>query len=173
MKKNIISALSTLLILLCCVTVFASGPRVVRVGAFDYYPAIFKDGDGMIKGIYVDALADIAQRENIRFEYVYGTWNEGLQRIKSGEVDLLTSVAFTPERAIFLDYAQQPLQTVWGELYTPPASDIDGIQTVQGKKIAVMKGDYNGWYFRELVKKFNLTCEFIEMASFEDIFKAV
>lgn len=173
MKKNIISALSSLLILLSCVTVFASAPRLVRVGAFDYYPAIFKDSEDTIKGIYVDALADIAQRENIRFEYVYGTWDEGLQRIKSGEVDLLTSVAFTPERANFLDYAQQPLQTVWGEIYTPPASDIDGIQTVQGKKIAVMKGDYNGWYFRELVKKFNLTCEFIEMASFEDIFKAV
>lgn len=173
MIKYTISALSILLVLLSCVPVFASEPRVVRVGASDYYPAIFKDNDGTIKGYYVDALADIAERENIRFEYVYGTWNEGLERIKSGEVDLLTSVAFTPERTKFLDYAKVPLQKVWGELYTALTSNIDGIRAVQGKKIAVMKGDYTGWYFSELLKKFEITCEFVEMAGFEDIFQAV
>ena len=127
----------------------------------------------MVKGFYVEALADIAQREEIRFEYIYGTWSDGLERIKSGEVDLLTSVAFTPERAKFLDYAKEPLQTVWGELYTPLASEIDGIRAVQGKKIAVMKGDYNAWYFSELMKKFDMTCEFVEMAGFDDIFQAI
>ncbi len=173
MKKYVISALGILLVLLSCIPVFAGEPRVVRIGAFDYYPAIFKDEDGAIKGFYVDALADIAQNENIRFEYVYGTWNEGLARIKSGEVDLLTSVAVTPERTKFLDYARQPLQTVWGELYVPSASEIDGIRAVQGKKIAVMKKDYNSWYFTELLKKFDISCEFIEMAGFDDIFKAI
>jgi len=44
---------------------------------------------------------------------------------------------------------------------------------VQGKKIGVMKEDFNGWYFSELLKKFDITCEFVEMAGFEDIFKAV
>jgi PAS domain S-box-containing protein len=173
MKIYILSALGLLLVLLTCIPVFAGEPRVVRVGAFDYYPAIFKDKDGMIKGFYVDAMADIAQKENIRFEYVYGTWNEGLERIKSGEVDLLTSVAVTPERTKFLDYARQPLQTVWGELYVPSASEIDGILAVQGKKIAVMKGDYNAWYFSELVKKFDISCEYVEIKGFDDIFKAI
>ena len=173
MKKYIIAALGLLLVLLSCIPLLAGEPRVVRVGAFDYYPAIFKDEDGVIKGFYVDALADIAQKENIRFEYVYGTWNEGLNRIRSGEVDLLTSVAFTPERAGFLDYSSKSLQTVWGELYTSLDSDIDGIRAVQGKKIAVVKEDFNGWYFSELLKKFHITCEFVEMAGFNEIFKAV
>ena len=173
MKKYIISALSLLLLLLSCNPLLAGEPRVVRIGAFDYYPAIFKDEDGAIKGFYVDALAAIAQKENIRFEYVYGTWNQGLERIKSGEVDVITSVAFTPERAKFLDYSKIPLQTVWGELYTPLDSEIDGIRSVQGKKIAVVKDDYNAWYFSELLRKFDITCEFVEMVGFEDIFKAV
>jgi PAS domain S-box-containing protein len=172
-KKYMVSALSILLVLLSCMSVMASETRVVRIGAFDYYPAIFKDKDGIIKGFYVDALTDIAQRENIRFEYVYGTWNEGLERIKSGQVDLLTSVPFTPERAKLLDFAKEPLQTVWGELYTPLASGIDGILAVRGKKIGLMKDDYNAWYFSEMVKKFDITCEFIEMADFDDVFKAI
>ena len=173
MKKYIVSILGLLLVLLSCIPLLADGPRVIRIGAFDYYPAIFKDEDGVIKGFYVDALAYIAQKENIRFEYVYGTWNEGLLRIRSGEVDLITSVAFTPERAKFLDYNSKPLQTVWAEIYTSPDSEIDGIRAVQGKKIAVMQGDFNALYFSELLQKFHITCEFIEMAGFDDIFKAV
>ncbi len=150
-----------------------SDPRVVRVGAFNYYPGIFRDQDGVVKGFYVDALADIAQRENIRFEYVYGSWSEGLERIKANEVDVLTSVAYTPERALFMDYAKTPLLTVWGELYAPISSDIDDIRQVQGKKIAVMKNDFNARHFIELVKKFDITCEFIEMPGFDDVFNAI
>jgi PAS domain S-box-containing protein len=152
---------------------YAADQRVVKVGAFNLYPAIFKDTDGAVKGFYVDALADIEQTENIRFEYVYGSWSKGLERIKTGEVDMLTSVAFTPERAEFLDYAKTPLLTVWGELYVPLSSDIDGILAVQGKKIAVMKNDFNARHFIELVKMFDITCEFIEMPAFEDVFKAI
>jgi len=173
MKKCLIAILGILLILLSCIPVMAAEPRIVRIGAFDYYPAIFKDKDGVIKGFYVDALADIEQRENIRFDYVYGSWNDGLERIKSGEVDLLTSVAITPERKKFLDYARTPVQTVWGELYTSQTSDIDGIHDVQGKKIAVMQGDFNGRYFIDLVGKFAIPCVFVELSDFNSIFKAI
>ena len=167
-------AFMTLLMSLVCSTVFcATAQTVVRVGAFNYYPAIFKDSDGVVKGFYVDALQAVGKRENIRFEYVYGSWSEGLERIKSGDVDLLTSVAYTPERAEFLDYATTPLLTVWGELYAPLDSDLDGIRVVGGKKIAVMKSDVNGGHFIELTKKFGLVCEFVELPDFEAVFKAV
>ena len=173
MKKTLITSLSIILLLLSCVPLLAGQPRVVRIGAFDYYPAIFKDKDGTIKGFYVDALAEIAEHEEIRFQYIHGTWKEGLESLESGEVDLLTSVAFTPERTKILDYGSQPLQTVWGELYTAPSSGIDGILQVQGKKIAVMSGDFNGSYFVDLVKKFDVTCEFVEMPDFNTIFQAI
>lgn len=173
MNKYIVSTLCMLLALMSYLALSAADQRVVRVGAFNYYPGIFKDTDGTVKGFYVDALADIEQRENIHFEYLYGSWSEGLERIKSGEVDLITSVAYTPERAEFLDYAKIPLLTVWGELYVPLSSKIDGISAVQGKKIAVMKNDFNARHFIELVKKFDITCEFIEVQGFDDVFKAV
>ncbi len=173
MRIYFVLILFVLTVFMSCTPLWAADQRVIRVGAFNYYPGIFKDTDGSVKGFYVDALADIAQRENIRFEYVYGSWSEGLERVKAGDVDLLTSVAFTPERAEFLDYVKTPLLTVWGELYVPLASEIDGIRAVQGKKIAVMKGDFNARHFIELVKKFDITCEFVEVAGFDDVFEAV
>lgn len=173
MNTYIAAVIGLLLVLLNGIPLPAAEQRVVRVGAFNYYPAIFKDREGAVKGFYVDALADLGQRENIRFEYVYGSWSQGLQRIKTGEVDVLTSVAFTTERAKFLDYGKTPLLTVWGELYVPLSSEIDGIRGVQGKKIAVMKGDINARHFIELVKKFDITCEFIEMPDFGEVFTAI
>ncbi|MDA8134692.1 MAG: PAS domain S-box protein [Desulfobacteraceae bacterium] len=169
----VLSAVGMILVLLSGISLEAAESRVVRVGAFNYYPGIFKDTDGVVKGFYVDALADIGQRENIRFEYVYGSWAEGLERIQSGEVDVLTSVAFTEERAGFLDYTVTPLLTVWAELYTTEASGIDGIREVQGKRIAVMEGDYNAGNFINLVKNFHITCDLVEKSGFDEVFKAV
>jgi len=145
----------------------------VRVGAFNYYPAIFKDSDGEIKGFYVDAFSEIARLENLEITYVWGSWNEGLERIRSGEVDLLTSVAFTVEREKFMDYCRVPLLTVWGELYAPFGSEIDGIREVAGTRVGVMKGDFNAANFIDLTRKFDIACSFVEYPDFEAVFVAV
>ncbi len=148
-------------------------PRIVRVGAFNYYPAIFKGADGVIKGFLVDALTEVAQRENIRFEYVYGSFSEGLERLKTGRVDVLTSIIYTPERATSMDYTKTPLLSEWGELYVPLKSDIDGIRDLQGKTVAVMKGDFNAAGFIDLAQKIGVSCRYVEVPGFEEVFKDV
>lgn len=70
--------------------------RIVKIGAFNYYPANFLDNDNVVKGFFVDAFKEIEKQENIKFEYIYGSWNENLERIKKGEIDLITSAAITP-----------------------------------------------------------------------------
>ena len=115
MKNNFLYLFISFFLLLALQPVFAATePVTVKVGAFNNYPVIFRDTDGVFKGMYVDLLTEIGKRENINFEYVLGTWNEGLDRIKTGEVEMLTSVGFTEERAQFMDYTKNPILTVWG-----------------------------------------------------------
>ncbi|MBJ6799880.1 PocR ligand-binding domain-containing protein [Geomonas sp. Red259] len=147
--------------------------QTVRIGAFNFYPGIFQAKDGSIQGFYVDTLAEIARREGWRVEYVYGDWADGISRVKNGEVDLITSVAWTSERAQFLDYGKVPLLTVWGELYVPRNSNLNSIKEVEGKRVAVMKRDFNGASFRNMVQKFGINCRFVEYGNFEEIFQAV
>ncbi|MBU1009697.1 MAG: transporter substrate-binding domain-containing protein [Bacteroidetes bacterium] len=168
MKKTIL-LLSSLFVLLSV----ASAQRVVKVGAFNFYPGIFKDSDGEVKGFYVDALTELGKLENIRFEYVYGTWDEGLERIKSGEVDVLTSVAHTEKRATYMDYSNTALLTVWGEVYIGAESEIKGILDLEGKTIAVMKSDFNGEYLRQLTGKMSINCTYTETADFEEVFRLI
>lgn len=151
----------------------ANAQEVVKVGAFNFYPAIFQDTDGIVKGYYVDALNELGKKENIQFIYVYGSWNEGLQRIKTGEVDLLTSVAITEERLNSMDYSETPLLTVWSEVYVNQRSEIHGILDLKGKSIAVMKSDVNGGYLKQLTQKLAVNCEFIETTDFEEVFKLI
>lgn len=173
-KKNILKCSLFLLLFFSCIQNFyAAEDGIVKVGAFQNYPVIFKDTDGSIKGFYVELLNEIALQENIHFEYIFGTWNEGLERIKNGEVDILTSVAFTPERAMYLDYCNNPILTVWGDLYERESSNTNGILEVSGKKIGVMNSDINAKNFQELTEKFGITCQFVEYQSYEDVFKAI
>ncbi len=172
-----------LFLLLACACGFSAFPstadaaarRLVRIGAFNYYPAIFLDTeeDGSVRGFYVDMLEDIARRENLRIQYIYGTWQEGLERLREGRVDILTSVAFTPERASFMDFGKVPLLTVWGEVYVDRSSRIDSLREMDGKKIAVMQGDYNGSNFIKHVQSFDFSCSFVEYANFDEVFQAV
>lgn len=151
----------------------SNAQKIVKVGAFNYYPAIFQDTDSLIKGFYVDALNELGKKENIKFTYVYGTWNEGLERIKNGDVDVLTSVAITKERLTFMDYSSTPILTVWSEVYVNSKSDIKGILGLEGKKIAVIKSDFNSDFLKRLTKKLNVNCSFIEAEDSEDVFRLI
>jgi PAS domain S-box-containing protein len=160
-----------ILFFLFAIIAIVQSKTVVKVGAFNFYPAIFRDVDGEIKGFYVEALNEFGKKEDIEFVYIYGSWNEGLKRIKTGEVDLLTSVAITEERLQFMDFSDIPLLTVWSEVYVKSKTNIQGILDLNGKTIAVMKSDYNALYFKQFAEKFSITCYFDETTDFDEVFK--
>ncbi len=164
--------LVTLIFIFLSANAFAD-TRTIRVGAFAYYPAIFKDSDGKIKGLYVDWLKEIARDNNWELEFVYGSWNEGLERIKTGEVDLLTSVAFTPERAQYMDYPSEPAITVWSEAYASKNSSLTSLFDMKNKTIAIMKNDFNAMAFKKLMSSFNLPCHYIEVPDFDEVLNLV
>ncbi|MDD2366016.1 MAG: transporter substrate-binding domain-containing protein [Desulfuromonadaceae bacterium] len=175
MKRFFVLIIVSLAFLTTALEAFASPDKLrkVRIAAFNFYPTVFQAKDGTIQGFYVDFLNEIAKREGWDVEYVYGSWSDGLARIKANEVDVLTNVAYNPERDKFMDYGVTPLLTVWAELYVPRDSTIESIQAVKGKKIAVMKKDFNAANFRNLVDKFEIPCQVVEYDNFDDVLKAV
>lgn len=146
---------------------------IIKVGAFDYYPAIFKDTDGEVKGFIVDMLKDVAKNENWKLEYIFGSWNDCLSKGKRGELDLLTSVAFTKERAEYFLYTKEEILTVWSEVYTSAESDIENIRGLEGKKIAIMRGDFNGRVLIDLLNSFKIRSDIVECVDFSTIFKMI
>jgi signal transduction histidine kinase/CheY-like chemotaxis protein/ABC-type amino acid transport substrate-binding protein len=161
------------LLLLALGRLDAAPARRVRVGIFPNPPATFMDANGQAQGFLVDILREEATREHWELEFVPGTWFDCLDRTRAGDLDLLPSVAHTPERDAYLDFGQVPSFTMWSILYAHPGARIHSILDVRGRKVGIMLGDVNGEHFKQLCAKFNIPCEFEEFGNQSDVLAAV
>ena len=71
---------------------------VVRVGVYENAQKFFTSASGQPSGIFIDIIDHIAKKEGWEITYVPGTWGEGLDRLKKGEIDLMPDVAYTADR---------------------------------------------------------------------------
>ncbi len=161
------------MVLLGVANLEAAPRRVVTVAVFPHAPALSMGEDGTARGFYADMLREVAAREDWELRFLPGTFQEGLDRVRAGQADLHTSVAFTPARALYLDYGKESSFTVWSILYSHPKAAIHTVLDVLNRRIGLMRGDVNGDHFRELVAKFNLEVTYVEYGSFEDVMRAV
>ena len=155
------------------VSLQAAPRHVVKVGVFPHAPAISMGEDSKARGFYVDMLQEVAARENWELRFVPGTWQEGYDRVRSGEVDLIASVAYSRERDVFLDYGKESSFMVWSILYAHPGSGILTVMDARDRRIALMRGDMNGMHFQQLCAQFNIPATYLEFGNFEDVMRAV
>jgi signal transduction histidine kinase/CheY-like chemotaxis protein len=157
----------------------AAGPapararRPVRVGLFDFMPCIFQDGQGQPQGLFVDMLREVAAREAWDLTFVPGTWTQGLERLRRGEVDLVTSVARTSGRESYLTFGKVPAFTVWSNLYARSSAGITSILDLQSRRIALMRNDINGQHLKELCRNFAIPFVEVPVDSMPQVLAAV
>ena len=122
----------------------AETPQLIRVGIFENRPIVFQDEHGVPQGLYVDLLRKIAQDEGWKIEFVAGSWAEGLKRLRTGEIDLMTSIAYLQERDAHMDFSNENVLMMWGQVYMKPDSDTQNILDLNNQKVAILKGGING-----------------------------
>lgn len=150
---------------------YAASP--IRLGIYNNEPLVFVDKDGRGQGIFADIIEYIADQEGWRIEYVPGTWNQTLARLEKGEIDILSTIAYSAARDEHFDFTSENLLTNWGQLYTFKGSDIRGITDVAGKKIAILAGDIHHTVFLELLEKFDVECDLIEVDDYQSVLEQV
>ncbi len=147
--------------------------RLVKVGVFQVEPLIFVDTNGVPQGLFVDVIEQVAALEGWQIQYVLGTWSEGFQRMRSGQIDLMTSVAYTPERDEYLDYCRESVLTLWGQVFVKEGVSLQNILDLKDKPVAIMKGDINGKNFLDTVSKFEISTSPREYPSLSEVLRAV
>ncbi|KKL50999.1 hypothetical protein LCGC14_2299910, partial [marine sediment metagenome] len=145
----------------------------IRVGIFQNHPIVFIDDDGVPQGLYIDLLREIANDEGWDIQFVPGTWTEGLERLRSSEIDLMTSIAYLEEREVYMDFSHENVLTMWGQVYVHQDSDIQDILDLQGGTVAILNGGINGINFMDMVGKFDIQCEFIVAGSYAEVAELV
>ncbi|MCP4342305.1 MAG: PAS domain S-box protein [Desulfobulbaceae bacterium] len=150
------------------------GPRgTIKVGVFPFKPFNFIDSSGIAQGFYPDLLREIVKDEVWKIEFVPGSWAEGLDRLQTQEIDLIISVAYSPERAEVMDYNYESVVELWGQVFLRPEDNSQNINDFDGKRVAVMRKDICGTNFIKTAGKFDVHCEIIEFASHTEVFNAV
>lgn len=145
----------------------------LKVGIYENFPAISVDERGKPQGIYVDLLDAIAARENWKLEYVFDRWPVLLEKLKRGEIDLLTSIAFSKERDKHFDFNNVPVLLKWGTVYLASGLDIETILDLEGKKVAVLKDDFLGARFKILTRDFRIEPQFVQVESYISVFELI
>ncbi|OPY38362.1 MAG: sensory histidine kinase AtoS [Methanoregula sp. PtaU1.Bin051] len=164
-------AIALLFILALCQPASAAA-RDVKIAVPELRPMVFTDEQGNPAGMFVDILEDIAVKEGWNIIWVRGSLSESWDRLASGDIDLIMGVADTPERQKLYDFSHEPALSAWSQVYAPGGSGINTILDLDGKRVALLKGDVNGIEFRNYAKKFDINVTYIEMDSLDGVFSA-
>jgi len=178
MKRSL--TLAVLTVLLCILSfsaaLFADETRMVRVGAYENPPKIFTDEEGVVSGFWPDLVNYIASQEGWQIEWVHGNWGQCLERLQEGKIDVMPDVALTEERSTKYRFSNEVVLPSWSEVYTREGTGIGSILDLEGKTVAVLKGSVNvegAGGIKELVRKFDVTCTFIEVDNYLKVFQLV
>lgn len=139
----------------------------LRVGIYDNKPKVFTDQEGKPAGFFVEVLSTIAKEAGWELEYHPCLWDECLQKLEEGALDVMVDVAQTQDRSERFAFHQEGLISSWSVLYTQKGSPVETILDLDGKKITVLAGSMQYKSLREQTTLFGITPMYIEVAAFD------
>lgn len=135
-----------------------SKSKVVRVGWYeDSYHITDQNGDRSGYGYeYEQAVSAYTGWD---YKYVKGNWEKLFKKLQNGEIDLMSAISYSDERAKTMLFSDQPMGEEKYYLYADLAnSDISAsdLSTLNGKSIAMMENSVQTTQFCEWEKKYNI-----------------
>ena len=70
--------------------------------------------------------------------------------LEEGKIDVLAAIAYSDERNKQFDFNSETVVMNWGQVYVPEISEIKSFVDLNGKKMAVLKGDIYYHFFIHL-----------------------
>jgi len=130
-------------------TAWLDGNRKISVHNETDWPPFNFAKDGQTLGYSIDIMNLLAKKIGLEVEYVTGpTWNEFLEMMKAGTLDVMLNIVKTPERLKYLlytpPYANNP-NTILSRNDTP----YHVLQELFGKTVSVPKG----FFYEEILKR--------------------
>lgn len=153
----------------------AEGSRI-RVGIYSNPPKVFVNDAGQAAGFWPDLTRSIARDGDYTIEWIHGTWEETLERLEKGEIDLMVDVAVTPDRKKRILLGDETVHVSWSRIYAAPGQRIQSIPDLQGKRIAALSGSINlegPEGLRMLLKNFAVEAEIVPMSDYASVFRAL
>lgn len=117
------------------------GGRTVRVAAYENPPLVYEGAGGVVDGVFIHILRGVAAARDWDLEIRMGGFEEGLDRLRSGDADIMPAVARTERRGADIHFSDEPLLANWAHILAGEHSDIRELTDLAGTRIAVVDGD--------------------------------
>lgn len=139
--------------------------KVVRVG---WYESAFHrtDSFGRRSGYGYVYQQRVATYTGWTYEYVEGSWSELLEMLINGDIDLLSDVSYTEERAQKILYSAESMGSEdYHAFIAPDNNEIspDDFSTFNGKRVGVNKNSIQEQMFIEWAKNHDVHPEIVEL----------
>lgn len=148
----------------------AAERKVVRVGWHEP-PFFITDQYGRRSGYSYEYQRKIAYYTGWVYEYVEGSYSELLQKLKDGEIDLLSNVSYMEERANDMLYAALPMGTeAYYVFIAPDNTEItsEDFTSLDGKRVGAAKGSIQSDIFAKWAAMNGIHPELVELTSPEE-----
>lgn len=136
--------------------------KKVRVGYLLYQGYQEGEGDAPKSGFGYEYLQQIAYYAGWEYEYVNGSFNELLEMLKNGEIDIMGDLSYTEERARDINYAKEEQGREYYYLFVrEDRTDISAtdLSTLQNAKVGINKGSVQVGLFEDWCKENNVNCQ--------------
>lgn len=163
----------TLTMLMIAPSTHATAKVSIRVGVYNFQPVVFRGLGGQPRGIGISVLKYVADREGWDLEFVEGTWNECLERLEAGRLDIVPGASYTAERAKRYRFNREGFLRSYGAIYMRKDGSIRSIEDLAGKTIAVHVKGAIGKALKELLRDRRMTHRIIEAEDYDGVFKAI
>lgn len=133
----------------------------------NYPPFSFLDEDGNLQGILIDRWRLWEKKTGIKVEITGMDWGQALQRMQSGEFDVIDTIFETDSRKLFYDFSE-PYQNIDVPIYfNNRISGIVDVNSLKGFSVAVKSNDAAVEYLHD-----HGIDNLVEYESYEAILKA-
>ncbi len=115
---------------------------------YDYPPFCYENEEGEAAGFSVDLFRSAMKEMGIEVKFKLGLWAELKNDLASKKIDALPLVGITPERQDIFDFTIPYIEMHGAIVVRSGDTDVKSLDDLNGKRIAVMKGDNAEEYLR-------------------------
>ncbi|MGA1265389.1 MAG: transporter substrate-binding domain-containing protein, partial [Prochlorothrix sp.] len=123
---------------------------VLRVHGEENWPPYNFMEEWELKGLSNDYLRLLAKQAGFQLEFVPGSWDQSMQRLAEGEIDVISNMKITPDRQKQFLFSAQPVFEVQTALLArSDQGEVTRLEQLEGKTLAVVRG----YFHEELLRK--------------------
>ena len=150
--------------------------EIIKLGYYDLEDFMKGASEDEIKtGYAYDLLCEIEAINNWHYEFVYGTFEELLDKLYKNEIDILPCVVYSDERAERILYSDEKITEERYFIYTETAnisSDVK-IKDLNGKRISTVSGAFQNTIFENWADENGISVEMVYTESFPESWNAL